>query len=60
VPLLAVGLPFAGLGAWLAGKGLIILPLTIARFGLIAWKFHRRHAKAARCETMIHKEGVKP
>jgi mercuric ion transport protein len=59
-PLLAVGLPFAGLGAWLAGKGLIVLPLMIASFGLIAWIFHRRRAKAVRCETTIHKEGVTP
>jgi mercuric ion transport protein len=50
----------AGLGAWLAGKGLVVLPLMAASFGLIAWIFHRRHAKAARCETTIHKEGVKP
>jgi mercuric ion transport protein len=59
-PLLAVGLPFAGLGAWLAGKGLVVLPLMIASFVLIAWIFHRRHAKTARCETTIHKEGVTP
>ena len=59
-PLLAVGLPVAGLGAWLADNGLVVLPLMIASFGLIAWKFHRRHAPAARCETMVHKEGVKP
>ncbi|CAM5613663.1 MULTISPECIES: mercury transport protein [Hyphomicrobiales] len=59
-PLIAVGLSFAGLGAWLAGKGLVVLPLMAASFGLIAWIFHRRHAKAARCETTIHKEGVKP
>jgi len=26
VPLLAVGLPLAGLGAWLAGAGLVVLP----------------------------------
>ena len=55
---LAVGLPFAGLGAWLANTGLVVLPLMIASFGLIAWIFHRRHAKAVRCET-IPKKGVK-
>lgn len=59
-PLIAVGLSFAGLGGVLAGKGLVVLPLMAASFGLIAWIFHRRHAKAARCETTIHKEGVKP
>lgn len=59
-PLLAVGLPLAGVGAWLAGKGLVALPLMIASFGLIAWIFRRRRAKAACCETTIHKEGVKP
>lgn len=59
-PLLAVGLSFAGLVAWRAGNGLVVLPLMIAGFVLIAWIFHRRQAKAARCETMIHKEGMKP
>ncbi|KQT13743.1 MAG: mercury transport protein [Bradyrhizobium sp.] len=59
-PLLAVGQPYAGLGAWVAGQGLVVLPLMIAGFGLIAWKFHRRHAESARCEVMIHKGGVKP
>jgi len=59
-PLLAVSLSFAGPGAWLAGKGLAVLPLMAASFGLIAWIFHRLHAKAAHCETTIHKEGVKP
>lgn len=39
-PLIAVGLSFAGLGAWLAGKGLVVLPLMAASFGLIAWIFH--------------------
>jgi len=58
-PLLAVSLSFVGLGAWLAGKGLVVLPLMAASFGLIAW-IHRRHAEAAHCETTIHKEGVKP
>ena len=56
----AVGLSFAGLGAWLAGKGQVVLPLMIASFGLIAWIFHRRYAKADRCVTTIHKEGEKP
>ena len=59
-PLLAVGLPFAGLGAWLAGNRLVVLPLMIASFVLIALIFHRRHAKAAHCETTIHKEGMNP
>ena len=59
-PFLALGLPFAGLGSSLASTGLVVLPLMIASFGLIAWIFHRRHAKAARCETTIHNKGVKP
>ncbi|MFB9981574.1 mercury transport protein [Mesorhizobium kowhaii] len=57
-PLVAVGLPLAGLGAWLAGAGLGVLPVVIA--GLVAWAIHHRRAKAADCETKIHKEGVKP
>lgn len=60
VPLLAVGLPLAGLGAWLAGAGLVVLPLMIAGLGLVAWGIHHRRARAASCETKIHKEGVKP
>ncbi|NWH08361.1 MAG: mercury transport protein [Alphaproteobacteria bacterium] len=59
-PLLAVGLPLAGLGAWLAGAGLVVLPLMIAGLGLVARGIHRRRARAVSCETKIHKEGVKP
>ena len=60
VPLLAGVLPLAGLGAWLADAGLVVLPLMIACFGLVAWAIHRRRAKADRSETKIHNEGVKP
>lgn len=59
-PLLAGVLPLAGLGAWLAGAGLVVLPLVVACFGLVAWSIHRRRARADCGETKIHKEGVKP
>ncbi|MGV2184032.1 mercury transport protein [Rhizobium rhizogenes] len=59
-PLLAVGLPLAGLGAWLAGAGPTVLPLIVAGLSLVAWGVYHRRAKAAGCETKIHKEGVKP
>ncbi|MGH6881246.1 MAG: hypothetical protein ACREFM_10030 [Hypericibacter sp.] len=59
-PLLAIGLPLAGLGAWLTGAGLVVLPLMVAGLGLVAWGVHRRRAKTAVCETKNHKEGVKP
>lgn len=59
-PLLAVGLPLAGLSAWLAGAGLVVLPPMIAGLGLIAWGIHHRRARAPSCESKIHKEGVKP
>lgn len=41
-PLLAVSLPLAGLGAWLAGAGLVVLPPIVAGFALVAWAIHRR------------------
>jgi mercuric ion transport protein len=53
-------LPLAGLGAWLAGAGLVVLPLMVACFALVAWAIHRRRAKADCGETKIHKEGMKP
>lgn len=59
-PFLAGVLPLAGLGAWLAGAGLAVLPLAIACFGLLAWGFHRRRARPACGETKIYNEGVKP
>ena len=59
-PLLAVSLPLAGLRAWLAGAGLVVLPLMVAGFGLVAWIIHRHHPKAACGETTIQQEGVKP
>lgn len=58
--LLAVSLPLAGLGAWLAGAGLVVLPPMVAGFGLVAWIFHSRHAKAARGEKTIQRESVRP
>ena len=58
-PLLVVGLPLAGFGAWLAGAGLVMLPLILAAFALIAWGVHHRRATAAARETKVHQEGVK-
>ena len=55
-PLIAEVLPLAGLGAWLAGAGMVVLPLAIACFGLIAWGMHRHRAKADCGETKIKKE----
>lgn len=57
-PLLAVGLPLAGLGAWLTGVGAVMLPLMVA--GFVAWGLHHRRARATAHETKIRKEGVKP
>lgn len=59
-PLLAVGLPLAGFGAWLAGAGLGVLPLMVAGFGLIAWIIHRRRTKAACGGTTMQKESARP
>ncbi|MDA8232192.1 MAG: mercury transport protein [Magnetospirillum sp.] len=59
-PLLAVGLPLASLGAWLAGAGLVVLPVIVMGVGVVAWSIHHRRAKAAGCETKTHKEGAKP
>ncbi len=59
-PLIVGVLPLAGLGAWLAGAGLVLLPLMVACFGLVAWVIHHRRARAECGETKIHKEGVKP
>jgi mercuric ion transport protein len=58
-PLLAVGLPLAGLGAWLAGAGRVLLPLVVVGIGLIAWSLHHRLAKAEGYESKIHREGGK-
>jgi mercuric ion transport protein len=58
-PLLAVGLPLAGLGARLADAGRVLLPLVVVGIGLVAWGFHHRLAKAKGCESKIHKEGGK-
>ncbi|MBY5840636.1 mercury transport protein [Rhizobium leguminosarum] len=59
-PLLAIGLPLAGLGAWLTGVGAVVLPLMVAGFGFVAWGLHHRRARATAYETKIRKEGVKP
>lgn len=59
-PLLAAALPLAGLAAWMAGAGLIVLPLMVAGLGLLAWVLRHRRAKAAGCEMKIHKKDVKP
>lgn len=59
-PLLAVGLPMAGLGVWLAGAGLLLLALTVAAFDLAAWGLHCRRAGAVACEITNDKEGKKP
>jgi mercuric ion transport protein len=59
-PLLAAVLPFAGFAAWMAGAGLVAIPLVVAGLGLLAWALHHRRAKAADRETKTHKEGVKP
>jgi mercuric ion transport protein len=59
-PLLAAGLSLAGLGAWLAGAGLVVLPFTIAGLGLVAWIIHRRHARAACRDPAIHLQRTKP
>jgi mercuric ion transport protein len=58
-PLVALSLPLAGLGAWLAGTGLVVLPLMVMGLGLVAWGLHHRRARATGYET-IHKEGAKP
>jgi mercuric ion transport protein len=59
-PLLAAGLSLAGLDVWLAGAGLVVLPLTIAGLGLVAWIMHRRHARSACREMTIHSERTTP
>ena len=51
VPLLVVGLPLAGFGAWLADAGLVILPFILAAFALIACGIHHRRATAAAHES---------
>ncbi len=55
--LVALGLPLAGLGAWLTGAGLVALFLMAAGIGVVAYGLHHRRAKAAACEIKIHKEG---
>jgi mercuric ion transport protein len=59
-PLLAAALPLAGFAAWMAGAGLVALPLVVAALGLLAWPLRHRQAKAAGCATKTHKEGVTP
>jgi mercuric ion transport protein len=56
-PSLAAALPLAGLAAWLAGAGLVVLPLMVAGLALLAWALHHRRAKAARfSETKTHEK----
>lgn len=52
-PLVALSLPLAGLGAWLAGTGLSMLPLMVAGLGLLAWSHHHRRARAAAARQRI-------
>ena len=59
-PLLAAALPLAGFAAWMAGTGLVVLPLVVAGLGLLAWALRHRRTRATGCETKTHKEGVKP
>jgi mercuric ion transport protein len=58
-PILAAVLPLAAFGAWMAGAGLVVLPLVVAGLGLLAWALRHRRTKATGCETKTHKEGVK-
>ncbi|TXL72402.1 mercury transport protein [Vineibacter terrae] len=59
-PLLAVGLPLAGLGSWLIGADLVVLPLMIAGLGLVVWSMHHRRARAASANMKVPNERVKP
>ena len=59
-PALVAVVPLTGFAAWMAGAGLVVLPLMVAGFGLLAWALHHRRTKAAGCETKTHREGVKP
>ena len=59
-PLLAGGPPLAGFGAWLAGTGLVMLPLMIADPGVVAWNIHHRQTKTVGSGTKNHKEGARP
>ena len=54
-PLLAVGLPLASLGAWMAGAGLVALPLLVAGLGLLFWPLNHRRTKGLGRETKTHK-----
>lgn len=54
-PLLAAVPPLAGFAAWMAGAGLVALPLMVAGLGLSAWTLHHRRTKAAGCQTKTHK-----
>ena len=59
-PLLAAAFPLAGFAAWMAGTGLVVLPLVVAGLGLLAWALRHRRTRATGCETKTLKEGVKP
>ena len=57
-PLLAVLLPLAGLGAWLAHADLVLLPLLVASLGLVAFGLYHRRGNAACREAGIRAAGV--
>ncbi|GLS36652.1 hypothetical protein GCM10010869_22430 [Mesorhizobium tianshanense] len=59
-PILAVLLPLAGLGAWLASADMVAFSLLAGSLGLIAWGFYRRRSNAACGENKDHKESLKP
>jgi mercuric ion transport protein len=60
-PLLAAVLPLAGFGAWMAGAGLVAVPLImIAGLVIIAWRHHHRPARPVGGEPKTHKEDAKP
>ena len=52
-PFLGGILPLASLGASPAGAGLVVFPLVIACFSLVAWGIRRRRAKADCRDTKI-------
>jgi len=60
-PILAVLLPLAGQGAWLAPSGPVVILLLFACLGLVAFGFNRRRATAsAQCPSTLPKQGPMP
>lgn len=55
-PLLVAVLPLAGFAVWMAGAGLVVLPLLVAGLGVLAWALHHRRIKAAGRETKTHEK----